>query len=303
MKPAAFVIALMTVCSSSAFAEDAAPALTKGASVTSTGADPGQPAGERGTVAMRPLWEMGVGIAGLHLPDYRGSDQGSTIWLPLPYAVYRGKWLRADREGARAVLLDTNLIEVDLSVAGAPPSRSKNNTARAGMPDLQAAIEVGPNVNYTLARSGDRKFKLDLRLPLRAAFTLERSPQSIGATFSPNLNLDMRGVAGAWNLGLLGGPLFADQKYHNHIYGVDAAYATPGRAAFRAPGGYAGWQALVSLSRRFESTWFGAFMRYDNLRGAAFADSPLVRSNSALTLGFGVSWVLGTSSDLVAVTD
>lgn len=252
---------------------------------------------------MRPLWELGVGVGALRLPDYRGSDQSSTVWFPVPYAVYRGKWLRADREGARAVLLDAQSVEVDLSLAASPPSRSKDSLARSGMPDLRAALEFGPNVSFTLLRSDDRKAKLDLRLPLRAAFTVERSPNGAGITFAPNLNLDLLEVGGGWNIGLLGGPLFADRRYHDRIYGVDPAYATVQRPAYRAGGGYSGWQALASVSRRFNGMWFGAFLRYDNLHGAAFADSPLVRRDSALTLGFGLSWVLSTSSELVSVSD
>jgi len=113
----------------------------------------------------------------------------------------------------------------------------------------------------------------------------------------------MGGVAGGWNLGLLTGPLFADRKYHEHFYSVDAAYATPERPAYQAHGGYAGWQALAATSRRFGNTWVGAFLRYDSLRGAAFEDSPLVRRHSALTMGFGVSWILATSSEFVASSD
>ena len=253
-----------------------------------------------GTV-MRPLWELGVGVGALRLPDYRGSDQSSALWFPVPYAVYRGKWLRADREGARAVLLDAQSVEVDLSVAASPPTRSKNNLARAGMPDLKAALEFGPNVNLTLLKSRDQNTKLDLRLPLRAAFTVQSSPRATGFTFAPNLNLDVLDLGAGWNVGVLSGPVFASQRYHDRVYGVDAAYATPQRSAFRAPGGYSGWQSLLSVSRRFEGAWFGAFVRHDSLRGAAFSDSPLLRRDSALTLGFGISWVLSTSSELVAV--
>ena len=248
---------------------------------------------------MRPLWELGVGVGALSLPDYRGSDQSRTRWFPVPYAVYRGKWLRADREGARAVLLDAQSLEVDISVAASPPTRSRNNAARVGMPDLKAALEFGPNINLTLLRSNDQKVKLDLRLPLRAAFAVQRSPQSVGLTFAPNLNLDLIEVGAGWNVGLLTGPVFADGRYHNRVYGVDAAYATPERSAYRSGGGYSGWQNLASVSRRFNGVWFGAFVRHDSLRGATFADSPLVRRDSAVTFGFGVSWVLSTSSELV----
>jgi outer membrane scaffolding protein for murein synthesis (MipA/OmpV family) len=251
----------------------------------------------------KPLWELGLGVAGLRLPDYRGSDQSRSYLLPLPYIVYRGTWLKADRDGARALLFDTQRVKVDVSVAASTPTRSRDNAAREGMPNLAAVGEIGPNLNLTLARSIENRWRLDLRLPLRAAVTLQRSPEFIGTTFSPHLNLDLAGVAGGWNLGLLTGPLFADRKYHEHFYGVDAAYATSERAAYQAHGGYAGWQALAATSRRFGNTWVGAFVRYDSLRGAAFEDSPLVRRHSALTMGFGVSWILATSAELVPSSD
>ena len=253
--------------------------------------------------SQKPLWELGLGVAGLRLPDYRGSDQSRGYLLPLPYIVYRGTWLKADRDGARALLLDTQRVKVDVSVAASTPTRSSDNTAREGMPNLPAVGEIGPNLNYTIARSVANRWRLDLRLPLRAAVTLQRSPEFIGTTFSPHLNLDLAGVAGGWNLGLLTGPLFADRKYHEHFYGVDPAYATSTRPAYQAHGGYAGWQALAATSRRFGNTWVGAFVRYDSLRGASFEDSPLVRSHSAVTAGFGVSWILKTSSELVTSSD
>jgi len=247
----------------------------------------------------RPLWELGLGVAGLSLPDYRGSDQTHAYVLPLPYVVYRGTWLRADREGARALLLDTQRVTIDISVAASVPTRSKDNAAREGMPDLPATGEIGPNVNVTLFRSPSRDIKLDLRLPLRAAISVEHSPDFVGATFSPNLNLDLAGVGGGWNVGLLAGPLFGNRKYHDHFYGVDAQYATATRPAYAARGGYAGWQALAATSRRFDNVWVGGFIRYDNLAGAVFDDSPLVRRRSGLTAGIGISYVFARSSEMV----
>jgi len=123
---------------------------------------PSEPSGKQ-----RPLWELGLGVAGLRLPDYRGSDQYRAYALPLPYVVYRGKWLKADREGARALLVDVERVKVDVSVAASVPTRSRDNAAREGMPDLPATGEIGPNVNITLLRTSGTK--LDLRLPLRGA--------------------------------------------------------------------------------------------------------------------------------------
>lgn len=256
-----------------------------------------------GPAASRPLWELGIGAAGLRLPDYRGADQSRNYLLPLPYVVYRGTWLKADRDGARAVLLDTSRVKLDVSLAASAPSRSKDNDARRGMRDLKGLGEIGPNLNMELARSVPGRWKLDLRLPLRAAFTLEKSPRYAGATFSPNLNLDLAGVAGNWNVGMLTGPVFGDRKQHAYFYGVGAGDAAPGRPAYRASGGYGGWQALASTSRRFGNTWLGAFVRYDRLDGAAFDDSPLMRRKSALAVGLGVSWILATSSERVAGND
>jgi outer membrane scaffolding protein for murein synthesis (MipA/OmpV family) len=256
-----------------------------------------------GAGVQRPVWELGLGVAGLSLPDYRGSDQRHAYLLPLPYIVYRGTWLKADRDGARALLFDSARVKVDVSAAASTPTRSTDNEAREGMPDLHGTVELGPNLNITLARSRQARWKLDLRLPLRAGFTIERSPRFVGTTFEPNLNLDLGGIAGGWNVGLLTGPVFADRKQHAYFYGVDPADATANRPAYRAHGGYGGWRALAAGSRRFGDTWVGAFLRYDNLRGAAFDDSPLVRRRSALTFGFGVSWILATSSERVTSPD
>ena len=265
-------------------------------------AEPGGTGGELESTAAGPLWELGLGVAAVRLPDYRGSDQSHAYLLPLPYVVYRGKWLRADRDGARALLVETDRVKVDVSVAASVPTRSRDNAARRGMPNLAPSVEIGPNVNFELFQSADRQLKLDLRLPVRAAIAVQRSPKAIGVTFSPNLNLDFKGVAG-WHLGVLAGPLFADRKYHEHYYGVDDADATPERPAYRARGGYAGWQALAATSRRIGRAWIGAFVRYDNLRGAVFEASPLVRRDHEVTVGVGVSWVFATSSRLVPSSD
>ncbi len=160
------------------------------------------------------------------------------------------------------------------------PTKSKDDGARRGMPDLAGTFEIGPNFNVELWQASNRKMKVDLRLPVREAITLERSPRAIGLTFSPNLNLDISGLAGKGNLGLLAGPLFGDQRYHRYFYGVAPEFATASRPAYEAPGGYAGWRATTAFSRRYGNAWLGAFVRYDNLHGAKFAPSPLVRKRN-----------------------
>ena len=253
--------------------------------------------------ATEPLWELGIGVAGFRFDDYRGSDHTNNYLLPLPFFVYRGPLLRADRDGARAILFSGQRVVVDVSLGASVPTKSKDEGARSGMPDLAGTFEIGPNVVVELWQASDRRLKVDLRMPVREAITLERSPRAIGLTFSPNLNLDISGLPGKGNLGFLAGPLFADQRYHQYFYSVAPEFATPSRPAYEAPGGYAGWRATTAFSRRFGNAWFGAFVRYDNLHGAVFAPSPLVRKETTVTAGFGISWIFATSSQRVLTDD
>ena len=250
-----------------------------------------------------PLWELGLGVAAVRFPDYRGSDQFSAYVLPLPFVAYRGRFLRADRDGARAILFAGRRIEADVSLSASVPTDSKDNEARRGMRDLPGTFEIGPNLNVELWQSADRRYKLDFRLPVREAITLERSPRAIGVTFSPNLNLDIRNFAGRWNLGLLGGPVYADRRHHQYFYGVAPEFATASRRAYEASGGYAGWRAVTAFSRRLGNAWLGGFVRYDDLDGASFASSPLVRRERSFTAGFGISWIFAVSKQRVAIDE
>lgn len=255
----------------------------------------------------RPLWELGAGAGVLHLPHYRGSDQSTTWLLPVPYIVYRGEIFKADREGARAVLVDAQSFDVDLSASASAPTRSKDNRAREGMPDLKPTVEVGPNLNWTVARGrrssgaiGD--WKLDLRLPVRAAFSIESKSRLAGWIATPNVNLDLR-TGGGWNIGLQAGPLFTDRRLNAYFYDVAPAYANVLRPAYRASGGYAGFNALAGLSRRDGNRWLGFFVKADRLSGAAFEDSPLVRQRQHWSAGVAVSWVFAQSGRLVSVDE
>ncbi|MBA3588712.1 MipA/OmpV family protein [Methylibium sp.] len=248
--------------------------------------------------AERPLWELGIGAAGLRLPHYRGSDQSHSWLVPLPYVVYRGRIFKADRDGARAVLYESDRFDFDLSLGAGVPTRSDDNDARRGMDDLAPTFELGPNLNWTLAR--DAGWKLDLRVPVRAAVTLESNARVIGWVSTPNLNLDLTRLHG-WNLGLHAGPVFGSRDYHGYFYDVPSDEATAGRPAYRASGGFAGAQATAAMSRRLKRSWAALFVRYDSLDGARFAPSPLVRRENHFSFGIAYAWVLGTSSRTVTV--
>jgi outer membrane scaffolding protein for murein synthesis (MipA/OmpV family) len=249
----------------------------------------------------KPLWEIGIGATALSFPAYRGSDERKNYLLPIPHFVYNGEFFKADRHGIRGSLFDSDRVELTVSLALSPPVSSGHIKARAGMPDLRATFEAGPQLDLTLWRSENRARFIKLLLPLRTAVTLENSPENIGWVFHPKLNMDITDLPGlsGWNLGLLAGPLWGDKRQHAYYYSVDPRYAMATRPAYAADSGYAGMQYLAALSKRYDKYWIGGFIRYDNLSGATFADSPLVRQKNYLAAGIAVTWVLGESTTRV----
>jgi outer membrane scaffolding protein for murein synthesis (MipA/OmpV family) len=253
------------------------------------------------SAAEKPLWELGAGVSALSFPDYRGSDRSDTYAMPFPYVVYRGEFLKADRNGIRGTFFNNDRIDLNVSVGASLPVKSSDNAARQGMPDLKPTVEIGPSLDLTMWRTDDHRYKLDLRLPVRTAITVDSSVQDIGWVFSPRLNLDVRDPLGlpGWNLGLLAGPMFGSARNHQYFYAVAPQYATADRPAYEARGGYAGSQFLMAVSKRYDRYWLGAFARWDTLKGAVFANSPLVKRDYYFAAGVGVAWVLGQSSKLV----
>lgn len=235
-----------------------------------------------------PRWELGLGLAGLTIPDYRGSDEQRGYLLPLPYVQYRGEVFQIDREGAHSKLFTSEHVRLVLSAMAGPPARSDDNAARRDMPDIDPTVEFGPSLEIEL--TDDRAWQLEL--PLRTVIATDLThAEGIGWVFAPSLNYRMGNNHG-WGGGIAIGPLYASEKYHDYYYEVLPAFATATRPAYDAPGGYSGSRLTFSASRRFPDFWVGAFARYDRLSGAAFEDSPLVKKKSSFMAGVGIAWVL-----------
>jgi len=253
----------------------------------------------------KPLWEVGAGVAAFSFPSYRGSNQTNNFLMPVPHFTYHGDFLKADRHGIRGSFFDSDRVDLTVSLALSPPANSDDIKARSGMSDLEATFEIGPQMDLTFWRSENRARFVKLLLPVRAAFTVEGSPKDIGWVFHPKLNMDITDLPGmpGWNLGMLAGPLFGDKRQHAYYYSVAPKDAMAGRPAYEASSGYGGMQYLVALSKRFPKFWVGSFVRYDNLSGASFEDSPLVKQKDYFAAGLAITWVLGESSTRVMVND
>ena len=234
-------------------------------------------------------WEFGVGLGGLSIPHYRGSDQRDEYLAPVPYVKFRGHRLKVDREGGRYFFYDGEELKLDLSAAFAFPVDSDENTARQGMQDLDAILEVGPRLQWFLWESDDQRTRLRIGAPIRLAVNLGDGGNE-GWFFAPYFQIRHYSIMEtAFSIG----PMWATEKFHDYYYQVDSQYAIPGiRPAYDAKEGYSGFRLTLTNSHRISKHyWWGGFIRYDSLSGTAFEDSPLVKKKEALMAGFAISYI------------
>jgi outer membrane protein len=229
--------------------------------------------------AEKPLWELGIGLSALLLPDYRGSDEYRFYPLPYPYFIYRGDVLRIDEKEISGRLFKTDRIMLDVSIYGYLPVNSSKNTAREGMENLDPTFEIGPALKIKLFGGKEDKYRMNLTMPVRAVFSTNfKSVSHEGWVFAPRLNFEKDDIIPQTGLdfGISVGPMFADSGYHAYFYTVEPAYATATRPAYSAGGGYSGSTLTVGLNKDYKQFIFSAFVSADFLQGAVFENSPLV---------------------------
>ena len=258
------------------------------------------------TKELKPLVELGIGPAILNLPDYRGSSSRSFHFLPFPYVIYRGDFLRAEGNRVRGLFVESKRFELDISLNASPPSRSDSDNARVGMPDLDPTLEFGPSIIYKIANVKEElgEWSLLASLAVRGviATDLHEDFGLEGFIFHPSVNTSYQPRVGpfkGWSFGMVAGPLFATDDYHSYFYEVEVRFATSSRTAFSTEGGYSGTRLTWSLSKPFSRFWMGKFARLDLLQGAAFEDSPLVEEKHSFMAGMSVAWIFFRSEKKV----
>jgi len=253
----------------------------------------------------RPLWELALGGGVISLPYYRGAESNRVLPVPLVYPVYRGDFLKVDDEGVRGMFYQSERVKLDLSADGTVPGSDDDIEGREDMPALDPTFQIGPSLTVNLWRRPVHDQKLILTLPLRAVFALDSSPTYIGMAASPKLTYyrDARFAGRRWRVGATGGIELGSDKLHDYFYSVAPRFQTPERTEFDADGGYAGTRFTLSAQSRRGNNWIGAFLRYDNVSGAVFDDSPLVRRDGNFSAGIVVGWFVARSSRTVDVPD
>lgn len=252
-----------------------------------------------GPAAAKPLWEVGVFGGALHLPHYRGSNEYSWYVLPLPFLVYRGQTVKANRDGVRGIFYKGARLESELSFSGNPPVE-RSDRARDGMPGLQAVGEAGPALRFYLHR-GRSDQAVYLKAAVRGAVAADfdkLSSHYVGIRGGLSLHLeDYQPVPdGILTVGLSASVDLNDAAYNRYFYDVRPDLSRPGRSAYRSRGGYAGASLSgYTLTRLRPDLSWGLYARWDNIDGAVYRDSPLVGTRNNHVFGTALIWTIRTS--------
>ena len=258
------------------------------------------PANAQQSQSSLPLWELGGFGVVTSQQAYPGSDQQINRGLALPFFVYRGEFLRADRDTDGVRARKTPLYELDVSVAGAFGAGGDELDARRGTPKLGTLVEFGPRLRLNLS-DAESNPRWGLDFPVRGVFNLSDSLRHRGLKAEPTLTL-LGSTDGNWCYALGAGVLLADKKLSDTLYGVNPLYSTPNRDAYETGGGLMAWRLSGSVTEQIKQDWrLFAFTRFDFVAGAKNEDSPLVRQKSDATVGLGLSftWLRSAGSGQV----
>ena len=232
-----------------------------------------------------PLWELGVGFGALHQSCYTGTNQTCSYAFPILLPVYRGDFLKADDKGFRAQLFKDDRYKLDLSADFNFAVESDNLDLREGMEDIGNLLQIGPSIEVTTYK--DKYDKWYINLPVRFVFEIDDSDvDSVGYNFSPGLVYEHKFPETSWRIGTSVYAQYGSQEYNEIYYGVDEQFATSTRSAYEADGGYSGARLQLALTSKTPKNLLVFFLRYDNISGAVFDDSPLVETDDNLTVGF-----------------
>lgn len=244
-----------------------------------------------------PKWEAGVAAGAFYLPDYPGADESRSRFLPLPYVIYRGEIIKADRQGGiRGLFFKNNRMDFDLSFGAGFPARSGENKAREGMPDLDWMGELGPRLSFHLHKGP--VVRLDLALPVRYVFTTDLQHwNSRGYIFNPELKFRHRALFDSRTLFSANlGAMWGTEDLADYFYEVSPQYVRSDRPAYDARSGFMGYRTSLSAVRIFSREVVGFLgVSKSFYSDAKNRSSPLLRDVETESYFMGVAWMLHAS--------
>ena len=232
-----------------------------------------------------PVWEVGIALGGVSLPQYMGSDERYNFAAPIPFVIYRGERLNIDREGMRMALFGLGELTLDASLGVGLPVKN-SNVARAGMPPLHFSLQAGPRLNWNFHAT--EKSDWTLRLPWRGVVDIKGhylgwvSEQEVQVEYAAREDLTLTLKAGA---------LYGSEQFNSYYYDVAPLYATAQRPAYATGAGLHSVGVAGSISWQInERVRVYSMLRYRNLSSGVVRNSPLVKTPHYLMGAVGVAW-------------
>lgn len=254
-----------------------------------------------------PLWEWSLAAFSRYGSIYPGSSETQFNVVPLPIPRYRGRFLSLGEETdspIRGRVFRRDRIKLDIDFDINFGADSEQIPARDGMPDLDFLLEVGPELSLQFIDHEASNWRAFLNLPLRAAISWPGlNPRWQGAVFEPEIRIRKRlHEDRSDELSYLLSASFATSDYMNYFYGVQPAFATQGRAAFDAGGGYIGTEIGMNYRRQLASRYeIVTGMRIGFHQGAKNRNSPLFQDDISGSVFVAVLWKFWESKRRVPV--
>ncbi len=244
---------------------------------------------------VEPLWEAGVLGTGVSQPAYPGAEERANLLLPLPYMIYRGKYLRIDRGTVGVRAIKTPRTELDVGFAASLGSRADNIEVRRGMDDLGILLEFGPRLKINLEDLSEGIQQSRIQFALRGVFDINDHLSYHGMAFEPAWVNEIT-IPESWATTISIGALLGNQQLVDTFYRVPPAEATTTRPAYNAQSGLISTRASILSSRMInrDLRFFG-YLRFDSVAGAANHDSPLVQRDNGWSAAIGLMWTLARS--------
>ena len=242
------------------------------------------------------FWEFGAGVSVFNTALYPGSSEEESYVIPFPYFRIQSEHFEVD-DGVRGFLFESPDYRLNISGGIGVPVNSEDSIARSGMPDLDTVLEIGPSFEFIFSGGRKKPHEFRLELPIRAAIATDLSyAENVGWIFEPRLSYEtLRPFKSGWSYQIRGGLRYASEEYHAYYYDVPVEFSTPQRSEYHADTGYGG--AFLDLSGNWRQNDFiyFAFIRYQNLSGTEFEDSPLVEDTNYFAVGIGMMWIFADS--------
>lgn len=241
-------------------------------------------------------WELGMGVGHLTTSAYIGSSETVTLTTPVPFIKLKTDWFDLSEGSLKMKWFEETPFRLSFNFDVGLPVDSSDIALRQGMADLDPVLQFGPMLSYQLKPSGSVNWKVEL--PLLYAFSVAGSDSaSQGWTFTPRIamRLLLSETTSPLDLEVSLGPVYGAKKIHQYYYSVLQDDVTADRNAYDAEGGYAGYRLNISFTKRVDELWFGLYLRYHNLSGAKYSDSPLVDQNDYWLVTFAMSYIFASN--------